>query len=172
LLQQPGMSSWHCWQAEPGPADANARAVDYVYDARDQRIEETLTKNGLTQRHQTNHSNNQGVLTGVEADAGFDAGGGAVLSQQLKASYAFDAAGNRVKVSHDGADGQYSYDASGRMTRGYDDKRDEVVSEIRYDGYGNRVSETEGSSTTSYTYDAANRVRSSSAGEVWEPAMA
>jgi len=142
----------------------NSRAVDYAYDARDQRIEETLTKNGLTQRHQTNHYNNQGWLTGVEADAGYDAGGGAVLSQQLKANYAFDAAGNRVKV--DG--GQYSYDASGRMTRGYDDKRNEVVSEIRYDGYGNRVSETQGTSTTTYTYDAANRVRSSSAGEAWE----
>jgi YD repeat-containing protein len=87
-----------------------------------------------------------------------------VLSQQLNASYAFDAAGNRVKVD----DGQYSYDASGRMTRGYDGKRNEVVSEIRYDGYGNRVSETEGGSTTTYTYDAGNRVRSSSAGEAWE----
>jgi len=142
---------------------ANGKAVDYVYDALGRRVEETLTKNGLVQRHQTNHYNNQGRLTGVNADAGYDAGGGAVLSQQLNVAYQFDAAGNRVRVG----DGQYSYDAGNRMTRGVDDKRGEVVSELLYDGYGNRLAETRGSGTTHYAYDAGNRVTASSAGEEW-----
>lgn len=144
------------------------KAVDYRYDALGRRTEETLTRNGLVQRHQTNRYNNQGWLEGVTADAGFDAGGGATINQQLAVSYAFDAEGNRVRVSDANNAGSYSFDASGRMTSGRDDKRNEVVSQIVYDGYGNRLSETRpGAATTSYSYDAGNRVTSSSAGEQW-----
>ena len=53
------------------------------------------------------------------------------------------------------------------MTRGFDDKRNETITELVYDGYGNRLSEARGGSATSYTYDAGNRVRTSSAGEQW-----
>jgi YD repeat-containing protein len=98
------------------------------------------------------------------------------LNQQLAVSYQFDASGNRVQVSNapvGGAAaeiGTYSYDASGRMLSGRDDKRNEVVSSLAYDGFGNRISETRtGGPTpfTSYSYDANNRVLSSSAGEQW-----
>ena len=130
------------------------------------------------QRSQTNVYNNQGWLAGVSADARFDAGGGASLSQQLAVSYQFDASGNRVQISNAPAGGaaaetgSYSYDAAGRMLSGRDDKRNEVVNSLSYDGFGNRLSETRTGETTasttpftSYTYDANNRVLSSSAGE-------
>ena len=132
------------------------------------------------QRSQTNVYNNQGWLTGVSADASFDAGGGASLSQQLAVSYQFDASGNRVQISNAPAGGAaaetgtYTYDAAGRMLSGRDDKRDEVVSSLSYDGLGNRLSESRTGETTpsttpftTYTYDANNRVLSSSAGELW-----
>ena len=98
------------------------------------------------QRSQTNIYNNPGWLAGVSADARFDAGGGASLSQQLAVSYQFDANGNRVQISTAPAGGaaaeigSYSYDASGRMLSGRDDKRNEVVSSLTYDGFGNRIS--------------------------------
>ncbi|HWI10593.1 MAG TPA: LysM peptidoglycan-binding domain-containing protein, partial [Burkholderiaceae bacterium] len=145
----------------------NDRAVAYAYDANGQRTSETLTEAGLTTRHQTNHYNSQGWLSGVDADAGFDAGGGAVLGQQLSVAYTFDAAGNRVRIDDGHDDGHYSFDASGRMTRGVDAKRNEVVSQLVYDGYGNRLSETQAGVQTTYTYDAANRVAASSVGEAW-----
>lgn len=80
---------------------------------------------------------------------------------------------NRVRVrAEDGSQGLYSYDASGRMREGRDDRAgggaDEIVSNITYDGFGNRVSETRGTTTTTYAYDAANRVTTSSAGEAWQ----
>ena len=120
--------------------------MDYTYDALDRRTGETLSQNGLVQRSQTNVYNNQGWLAGVSADARFDAGGGASLSQQLAVSYQFDASGNRVQVSNAPAGsaaaeiGSYSYDASGRMLSGRDDKRNEVVNSLSYDGFGNRIS--------------------------------
>jgi YD repeat-containing protein len=80
---------------------ALGKAVDYRYDALDRRVEETLSRDGLVQRHQSNVYNNQGWLAGVSADAGFDAGGGASLNQQLEVSYAFDASDNRVQVGND-----------------------------------------------------------------------
>ena len=102
------------------------------------------------------------------------------LNQQLAVSYQFDASGNRVQISNAPAGGaaaeigSYSYDASGRMLSGRDDKRNEVVNSLSYDGFGNRISESRTGETaptttpfTSYSYDANNRVLSSSAGELW-----
>ena len=69
------------------------------------------------------------------------------LSQQLAVSYQFDVSGNRVQVSNAPAGsaaaeiGSYSYDASGRMLSGRDDKRDAVVSSLTCDGFANRISE-------------------------------
>ena len=73
------------------------------------------------------------------------------LSQQLAVSYQIDASGNRVQISTAPAGGaaaetgSYSYDASGRMLSGRDDKRNEVVNSLSYDGFGNRLSKSPGS---------------------------
>jgi YD repeat-containing protein len=151
------------------------KQADYGYDALGRRTHETLSKGGLIQRQQTNVYNNQGWLTEVSAQAGYDAGGGAAINQQLHVQYQLDAQGNRVRIlAEDGSQAVYGYDASGRMLQGRDDKvgtepqdADQVVSSLVYDGYGNRISETRSGTTTTYTYDAGNRVKTSSAGETF-----
>jgi YD repeat-containing protein len=148
------------------------KQADYGYDALGRRTHESLSKGGLVQREQTNSYNNQGWLTGVSAQAGYDAGGGAAINQGLQVGYGFDADGNRVRIrAEDGSQAIYSYDANGRMLQGRDDKvgdkPDQIVSALQYDGYGNRISETRAAATTTYTYDAANRVVASSAGETF-----
>jgi YD repeat-containing protein len=160
-------------------------AVAYQYDHRGNRIEETLTYNGLVQRHQVNQYNHRGWLTGVIADASFTAGGsatsaGSTLSNKLNVTYHYDQAGNRVQVIDYQADGTtidsnnlYQYDANNRMTQGVDSKRNATVTSLVYDGFGNRVGQSDTlvatgvASTTSYTYDADNRVVTSNAGEEW-----
>jgi YD repeat-containing protein len=151
---------------------ALGKQADYGYDALGRRTHESLSKGGLVQREQTNSYNNQGWLTGVSAQAGYDAGGGAAINQGLQVGYGFDADGNRVRIrAEDGSQAIYSYDANGRMLQGRDDKvgdkPDQIVSALQYDGYGNRISETRAAATTTYTYDAANRVVASSAGETF-----
>ncbi len=148
---------------------ALGKAVGYGYDALGRRTSEHLDRGGLTQRQQEYTYNSQGWLTGVTADAGYNAGGGAQLSQQLNVAYRFDAAGNRVQVVSDGTVGQYAYDASGRMVLAVDDKgaSSDTIAEVQYDGYGNRVLENRNGTGTAYTYDGANRVVASTAGEAW-----
>jgi YD repeat-containing protein len=147
------------------------KQADSSYDALGRKTAEQLYKGNALQRSQSLAYNNQGWLTGVSANAGYDAGG-AEFSQQLEVQYGFDADGNRVRIrAENGSQAVYTYDANGRMLQGRDDKvgdkPDEIVGELRYDGYGNRVAETRSGSTTSYTYDAANRLATSGAGEHW-----
>ena len=58
------------------------------------------------------------------------------LNQQLAVSYQFDASGNRVQISNAPAGGaaaeigSYSYDASGRMLSGRDDKRKKARGQV------------------------------------------
>jgi YD repeat-containing protein len=148
---------------------ALGKAAGYQYDALGRRTHETLDRGGITQRDQTYTYNNQGWLSSVVADAGFDSGGGASLGQTLNVTYRFDAAGNRVQVNSNGVVGQYAYDASGRMVQAVDDKgaSTDAIHDVQYDGYGNRVLENRNGTFTGYSYDAANRVVSSTAGEQW-----
>jgi YD repeat-containing protein len=163
---------------------ALGKQADSTYDALGRKTGEQLYKANALLRSQSLAYNNQGWLTGVSANAGYDLGG-AAFSQQIKVEYAFDAAGNRVQVLQEDQQtrSRYTYDASGRMLQGRDDKTDTqreghevhvpdvLVSAIAYDGFGNRIAETrsaDGASTAAtYTYDALNRVVASSRGEEW-----
>lgn len=145
---------------------ATGRSAVYGYNAHNQRTSEILYDSGVILRSQTNQFNAQGWLTKVHAEAGFEIAG-SKLNQQLDASYAYDAAGNRVAIGGNSGGNQYRYDANGRMLQAVDGGTGKLVSAIQYDGFGNRVLATEDGQTTSYQYDAAGRVTSSSAGESW-----
>ncbi len=70
--------------------------------------------------------------------------------------FTYDAAGNRTRLTQNGATTTYTYDAANRMTAAGADT-------YTYDASGNQTSRTAGGVTTAYTFDGLDRLTAISA---------
>jgi RHS repeat-associated protein len=92
-------------------------------------------------------------VAGVATAFGYDALNELVSAQlgPLKATWTYDAVGNRLKETLPLGTTNYSYDPADRLLA-------VGLAKFTYDNNGNQLTKTSGRLTSTYTYDAANRL--------------
>lgn len=149
----------------------NNQVSDYTYDARGNRITETLTTNGSLLKDQSYTYNQRSWLTGMNSSLSLSSAG-VLLSQDVNTTYQFDAAGNRTRSGNSvGEYKLFNFDSANRMLdiNTLDNGSQVTLRSFTYDGFGNRIVDTfakEENGNTTFKYDYAGRVTGSFQGTV------